>query len=73
MREAVGFVRDTINELEEQQGDVEWKFSATGHSLGAFLANAAAVELDDNISKYATALYRFRSPDRSYQVPFRPL
>jgi poly(3-hydroxybutyrate) depolymerase len=51
VEEAIDFVRKAMEELRQKESRVEWQFYATGHSLGAFLANAVTVELDPDIKK----------------------
>ncbi len=56
VKDAVGYVRDTITDLKKQKSDVDWTFYTTGHSLGGFLATAVAVGLDPEITKCASSL-----------------
>ncbi|EIE25649.1 hypothetical protein COCSUDRAFT_60661 [Coccomyxa subellipsoidea C-169] len=54
VKDAVGYVRDTITDLKKQKSDVDWTFYTTGHSMGGFLATAVAVVLDPEITKVVT-------------------
>lgn len=54
VRDAVGYMKDTLADLKKQKSGVKWTVYTTGHSLGGFLATAVAVELDPEITKCAT-------------------
>lgn len=51
VKDAVGYVEDTLADLKKQKSSVDWKLYTTGHSLGGFLATAVAVQLDPQISR----------------------
>ncbi|KAK9915765.1 hypothetical protein WJX75_003906 [Coccomyxa subellipsoidea] len=54
VRDAVGYMKDTLADLKKQKSGVKWTVYTTGHSLGGFLATAVAVELDPEITKVVT-------------------
>lgn len=51
VKDAVGYVKDTLADLKNQKSSVDWKLYTTGHSLGGFLATAVAVQLDPQICR----------------------
>ncbi|BDA43836.1 hypothetical protein COCOBI_05-0150 [Coccomyxa sp. Obi] len=54
VKDAVGYVKDTLANLKKQKSNVDWKLYTTGHSLGGFLATAVLVQLDPEISRAVT-------------------
>lgn len=46
------FAEEAIRDLERKHSDTDWHFYSTGHSLGALMATALAIQEDQKVERY---------------------
>ena len=51
IKDGLEFARDAIRDLEREHSDTDWQYFTTGHSLGALMATALAVEQDGKVER----------------------
>lgn len=53
IKDGLEFAKDAIRDLEREHSDTDWQYFTTGHSLGALMATALAVEQDGKVERCA--------------------
>ena len=53
IKDGLEFAKDAIRDLEREHSDTDWQYFTTGHSLGALMATALAVEQDGKVDRCA--------------------
>ena len=53
IKDGLEFAKDAVRDLEQEHNDTDWQYFTTGHSLGALMATALAVEQDGKVERCA--------------------
>ena len=56
--QGLDFAKDAMRDLEREHSDTQWHYFSTGHSLGALMATALAIDEEGKVERCAT----FESP-----------